>query len=167
MLFPRIAHLSLPQWRVFALFQPFLHLHLPVQSYPYGEDPSSDLGASRALARVVTSFASEKLPSDFFLAFKVTGFGIQVKRFWLFSRNWTKEGRNLRKSGVALTWKPIHRPYTYWYERPIDMIRAYRNTQADKNRETLPRRSDSLTFSFLLSKTPPTRQIRKPSLPTI
>lgn len=53
------------------------------------------------------------------------------------------------------------------YERPIDMIRAYRNTQADKNRETLPRRSDSLTFSFLLSKTPPTRQIRKPSLPTI
>ena len=49
---------------VFTLFQPFLHLHLPILISPSGEDPSSYQGASRALARVVTSFASEKLVSS-------------------------------------------------------------------------------------------------------
>ena len=41
MLFPRIARISLPQLilMVFTLFQPFLHLHLPVLISSSGEDP--------------------------------------------------------------------------------------------------------------------------------
>lgn len=81
-------------------FSPFLHLHLPVQISPSGEDPSSYQGAGRALARVVTSFASEKLLSSLLSKWGVSAF--KVKRFFRFSRNWAKEGRNLRKSGVAL-----------------------------------------------------------------
>ena len=61
LLFPRIARISLLKLMVFTVFQPFLHLHLPVLISPSGEDPSSYQGA---LARVVTSFASEKLLSS-------------------------------------------------------------------------------------------------------